>query len=63
MFLIGLSSLPNDIERNTDLLLHRNLIDLPVRFASGQRAVISFEKGVSGDRVVTEAFRQWAATP
>jgi hypothetical protein len=63
LFLIGLSSIPSDIERNKDLLLRRNWIDLPVRLASGQRAILSFEKGVSGDQVIAEAFRQWSDTP
>jgi hypothetical protein len=59
LFLIGLSNLPGDVERNADLLLRRNWIDLPVRFASGQRAILSFEKGVSGEQVLAEAFQQW----
>jgi hypothetical protein len=59
IFLIGLSDLKGDIDRNSDLLLHRAWIDLPLRFASGQRAVLSFEKGVSGERVLADAFRQW----
>lgn len=59
IFLIGLSDLKGDIERNSELLLRRNWIDLPIRFASGQRAALSFEKGVSGERVMAEAFRQW----
>jgi hypothetical protein len=59
VFLIGLSNLPGDIDRNKDLLLKRNWIDLPIRFASGQRAILSFEKGVSGDQALAEAFRQW----
>jgi hypothetical protein len=59
IFLIGLSDLRGDIERNSELLLRRNWIDLPIRFASGQRAALSFEKGVSGERVMAEAFRQW----
>jgi hypothetical protein len=59
LFLIGLSNLPADVERNTDLLQRRNWIDLPVRFASGQRAILSFEKGLSGEQVIAEAFRQW----
>jgi hypothetical protein len=63
LFLIGLSNIPSDIERNKDLLLRRNWIDLPIRFASGQRAILSFEKGVSGDQVVAEAFRQWGDAP
>jgi hypothetical protein len=63
VFLIGLSNLPGDIERNQDLILRRNWIDLPIRFASGQRGILSFEKGVSGDQVLNDAFRQWQAQP
>jgi hypothetical protein len=59
LFLIGLSNLPADIERNTDLITRRNWIDLPIRFSSGQRAILSFEKGISGEQLVNEAFRQW----
>jgi hypothetical protein len=59
VFLIGLSNLPGDMERNQDLILRRNWIDLPIRFASGQRAILSFEKGVTGDQVLNDAFRQW----
>jgi hypothetical protein len=59
-FLVGLSSLPGDLERNTDLLLRRKWIDLPIRFASGQRAILSFEKGARGEEVVAEAHRQWS---
>ena len=59
VFLIGLSNLQGDIDRNVDLLRTRNWIDLPIRLASGQRAILSFEKGTSGDQVMTDAFRQW----
>ncbi len=59
LFLIGLSSLPADIERNTDLLENRNWFDLPVKFASGPRGVLTFEKGTSGSQVIRSAFEQW----
>ncbi|MEG9525721.1 MAG: histidine kinase [Hyphomicrobiales bacterium] len=59
LFLIGLSSLPNDIERNTDLLLHRNWFDLALRYASGKRAVLTFEKGSAGAQVMQSAFESW----
>jgi hypothetical protein len=59
MFLIGLSSLQGDLERNTEFLLRRNWIDLPIRLASGQRAILSFEKGRSGEQAMADAFRQW----
>lgn len=57
--LIGLSSLRNDIDRNTDLLLHRNWFDLAIRYTSNQRAVLTFEKGSSGTQVLQRAFDQW----
>jgi hypothetical protein len=59
LFLIGLSNLPADIERNTELMQRRNWIDLPVRSASGQRAIVSFEKGPAGDQVIRDAFQSW----
>lgn len=62
LFLIGLSNLPRDIERNTTLLTERNWIDLPIRLASGQRAILSFEKGTSGDRILDEAFATWESS-
>ncbi|MFC7396264.1 histidine kinase [Chelatococcus sp. GCM10030263] len=58
-FLIGLSNLSADVDRNTDLLKTRGWIDLPLRFANGRRAVLTFEKGVAGDQAINEAFRLW----
>lgn len=59
LFLIGLSSLRNDVERNTDLLLRRNWFDLAVRYTSGKRAVLTFEKGTNGSQVLQNAFDAW----
>ena len=59
LFLIGLSNLQSDVERNTELFVRRNWIDLPVRMASGQRAILSFEKGASGEQILNSAFSQW----
>ncbi|CAM3121361.1 MULTISPECIES: histidine kinase [Methylobacterium] len=59
LFLIGLSSLQNDVDRNTDLLLHRNWFDLAVRYTSGKRAVLTFEKGSAGAQVMQNAFDAW----
>lgn len=59
LFLIGLSSLPADVERNTDLLLHRAWFDVAVRYTSGRRAVLTFEKGSSGEQVLQQAFDAW----
>lgn len=59
IFLVGLSSLASDLERNNQLILRKGWFDVPVRFANGRRAILSFEKGASGDQVINEAFRVW----
>ena len=59
LFLIGLSSLKSDVDRNTELLLHKNWFDLALTYANGQRAVISFEKGAAGTQALQSAFAQW----
>ncbi|MCC5978643.1 MAG: histidine kinase [Salinarimonas sp.] len=58
-FLIGLSNLRADQQRNRNLLTNRNWIELPMRFAGGQRAVIAFDKGMSGQQVIEQAFAAW----
>lgn len=60
LFLIGLSDLRSDVERNVDLLRNRDWVEIPLRFASGQRATLVFEKGVVGNRVVQDAFQAWS---
>ncbi len=59
VFLMGLTNLPAEIERNRDLLRTRNWILLPVRFADGRRALLLVEKGPTGDRVVADALQAW----
>ena len=59
LFLIGLSSLKSDVDRNTELLLHKNWLDLALTYTSGQRAVITFEKGTAGTQALQNAFAQW----
>ncbi len=59
LFLIGLSSLRNDVERNSELLLRRNWFDVAVRYTSGKRAGLTFAKGSSGAQVVQNAFDAW----
>ena len=59
LFLIGLSSLKSDVERNTDMLVHKSWLDLVVKFAAGPRAILSFEKGSPGQQALQAAFEQW----
>lgn len=59
LFVAALSNVPVELERNTDLIMNRNWIDIPVRFASGRRGIITFEKGVSGNQTLADAFGRW----
>ncbi|MGL5733319.1 MAG: hypothetical protein ACRCYS_00515 [Beijerinckiaceae bacterium] len=58
-FLVGLSKLPVDVERNISLLESANWIDLPVRLANGRLAVMALEKGTNGAAVVNAALVRW----
>lgn len=59
LFVSALSNVPVEIERNLDIMKKRSWIDIPIRYASGRRAIIAFEKGLSGDQAMNEAFRAW----
>lgn len=59
LFVSALSRVPVEVERNVDLLRSRNWIDVPLRFASGKRGIIAFEKGLSGEQRMAEGFAAW----
>jgi hypothetical protein len=58
-FLIGLSSVEADMQRNVQLLKERSWFDIPVVYADGKRAIVAIEKGTPGERAFTEAFAAW----
>lgn len=58
-FLIGLSSVDADLQRNVQLLKERSWFDIPVVYGDGKRAIIAVEKGTPGERAFTEAFAAW----
>jgi hypothetical protein len=58
-FLIGLSSIDSDMQRNIDLLKNRDWFDIPIVYTSGKRAILAMEKGAPGVRAFQEAFRAW----
>ncbi|MEN5084132.1 histidine kinase [Bosea sp. TWI1241] len=59
LFVAALSSVPVEAERNLGLLRDRAWIDLPVRFASGRRGIITFEKGAAGAQTMVDALNRW----
>jgi hypothetical protein len=58
-FLIGLSAVEADQQRNVQLLKERDWFDVPVVYTSGKRAILAMEKGAPGTRVFEEALRAW----
>ena len=58
-FLLGLSAVDSEKERNLQLLKERAWFDVPVVYNNGRRAIIAVEKGNPGERVFKEAFAAW----
>jgi len=58
-FLVGLSSVEADMQRNVQLLKERSWFDIPVVYGDGKRALIAIEKGIPGERAFSEAFAAW----
>jgi hypothetical protein len=58
-FLIGLSSVETDMQRNIQLLKERPWFDLPLVYTNGSRALLAMEKGTPGDRAFADAFAAW----
>ena len=58
-FLIGLSAVDVDVQRNVSLLKERDWFDIPIVYTSGKRGILALEKGTPGQRAFQEAFRAW----
>lgn len=58
-FLIGLSAVEVDVQRNIQLLKERDWFDIPIVYGSNKRAILAVEKGTPGARAFEEAFRAW----
>jgi hypothetical protein len=58
-FLIGLSALEADMQRNLQLLKERAWFDIPVVYNNNRRAILAMEKGTPGEKAFAEAFAAW----
>jgi hypothetical protein len=58
-FLVGLSAVDADVQRNVQLLKERPWFDIPVVYTSGGRAILAMEKGTPGEQAFAEAFAAW----
>ncbi len=59
-FWIALSGVPVDVSANLELLRGQSWIDLPIVYETGQRAILTFEKGTPGERAFQSALSAWA---
>jgi hypothetical protein len=58
-FLVGLSNVDADRQRNLQLLKERSWFDVPLVYVNQRRAIIAIEKGAPGERAFTDAFAAW----
>jgi hypothetical protein len=58
-FLIGLSSLESDMQRNVQLLKERSWFDIPIIYNNNRRAILALEKGIPGEQAFNQAFATW----
>ncbi len=58
-FLIGLSSLETDMQRNIQLLKERAWFDIPIIYNNNRRAILAMEKGTPGEQAFNQAFAAW----
>jgi hypothetical protein len=58
-FLIGLSAVDADAQRDTQLLKDRPWFDIGIFYTNGNQAILALEKGESGNRAFAQAFAAW----
>jgi hypothetical protein len=58
-YLIGLSNVDADKDRNIQMLKERSWFDIPVVYNNNRRAILALEKGTPGERVFADAFKAW----
>ncbi|QUS55205.1 hypothetical protein [Pseudovibrio brasiliensis] len=59
LFWIALSDSNEEKAKNLQRLAEREWIDVPLLYNSGRRAMLTFEKGTTGNKVVAQAIKSW----
>lgn len=59
LFWIALSNDEDEVVRNVQLLREGSWFDIPILFADQTRALITFEKGIPGDKVFETVMASW----
>jgi hypothetical protein len=60
LFWIALSGAPSDVSTNLGMLSNLGWLDVPMVYSNGQRAILTIEKGIPGERVFSRALTAWA---
>lgn len=58
-FIVALNDARTAVETNMALMRRLQWIDIPVTYRTGRRALISFEKGIPGDKAFDEVIKSW----
>lgn len=58
-FLVSLSGLEHDRQRNLQLLKERSWFDIPMVYAKQRRGILAVEKGSRGEQIFREAMAEW----
>ncbi len=58
-YLFGLSAIEGDAKLNVDLLRDGKSLDILIIYGNGTRAILTVDKGASGDQAFKEAFTAW----
>ena len=59
VFLVGLSNIAVDRERNLKQLLERAWFDIPMVYVNQRRVILAIDKGASGEQVFKTVFTAW----
>ena len=62
LFWIALSNDSDEATRNVTLLREGAWFDIPILFTDGTRALLTFEKGIPGDRIFETVMASWTPT-
>jgi hypothetical protein len=59
LYWIALSGVPREVQSNASIMRSSSWFDLPLLYKSGQRAILTFEKGAAGREVFDKALAAW----
>ncbi|TPW30909.1 hypothetical protein FJU08_09580 [Martelella alba] len=61
LYMVALNDFDQARNQNLTLLQDRNWIDIPVTYRNGRRALLTLEKGTTGEAIFDRAIQEWQA--